>query len=144
MWPSRAHIQLVHIVSIINGIYDPIGLASPMTIRLRVAFRNLFEAIPRFLVVTQRWENVPTMVTFGCNISNQISICASTYGVQFLRTTSKSSLIIVEFIKFSLQLVYSTERTTHTSPPHCPLPISRNQFRKTGDNLNILFNRRRV
>ena len=44
MWPSRAHIQLVHIVSIINGIYDPIGLASPMTIRLRVAFRNLFEA----------------------------------------------------------------------------------------------------
>jgi hypothetical protein len=33
-----------NILSIINGIYDPLGLASPITIKLRVAIRNLFQA----------------------------------------------------------------------------------------------------
>ena len=33
-----------NILGIINGIYDPIGLASSTTIKLRVAFRTLFQA----------------------------------------------------------------------------------------------------
>ena len=32
------------ILGIINGIYDPLGLAAPITIKLRVEFRNLFRA----------------------------------------------------------------------------------------------------
>ena len=34
------------LLSVINGIYDPLGLVTPVTIRLKVAFRNLFKCDP--------------------------------------------------------------------------------------------------
>ena len=48
--PDANHSLIYHnltksnILGIINGIYDPIGLASPVTIKIRVAFRTLFQA----------------------------------------------------------------------------------------------------
>ena len=32
------------VLRIINSIYDPLGLIAPLTIRLRIGFRNLFAA----------------------------------------------------------------------------------------------------
>ena len=34
------------LLSVINSIYDPLGLVTPVTIRLKVAFRNLFKCDP--------------------------------------------------------------------------------------------------
>ena len=39
-------------LSVINGIYDPLGLVTPITIRLKVAIRNLFECDPAL-----NWED---------------------------------------------------------------------------------------
>ena len=33
-----------NLLRIVNSIYDPLGLVSPITIRLRVAFRNIFRS----------------------------------------------------------------------------------------------------
>ena len=38
----RAWLTKSNILGIINGIYDPLGATSPITIKLRVEFRNLF------------------------------------------------------------------------------------------------------
>ena len=33
-----------NLLRIVNGVYDPLGLVSPITIRLRIAFRNVFRS----------------------------------------------------------------------------------------------------
>ena len=36
----------LNLLSIVNSVYDPLGLVAPITVRLRVAFRNLFKLNP--------------------------------------------------------------------------------------------------
>ena len=33
-----------NLLSVVNGVYDPLGLVAPITIRLRAAFRDLFRS----------------------------------------------------------------------------------------------------
>ena len=35
-----------NLLRIVNSQYDPLGLAAPVTVRLRIAFRNVFRSIP--------------------------------------------------------------------------------------------------
>ena len=44
--PSPMNLTRRLLLSVINSIYDPLGLITPITIRLKVAFRNLFRKEP--------------------------------------------------------------------------------------------------
>ena len=44
---DKALLSLRIILSIINGIYDILGLCAPFTLRLKVAFRDLFGVEPK-------------------------------------------------------------------------------------------------
>ena len=46
LWVDKRLLTRRKLLSVINGIYDPLGLVTPVTIRLKVAFSNLFKCDP--------------------------------------------------------------------------------------------------
>ena len=46
LWVDKRLLTRRKLLSVINGIYDPLGLVTPVTIRLKVDFRNLFKCDP--------------------------------------------------------------------------------------------------
>ena len=84
----RNYLTKSNILGIINGIYDPIGLASPITIKLRVEYRNLFQADS-----TLGWDDpIPTKVAQDTWLA-VIRSLVEAEKVSFPRATTPSNAI---------------------------------------------------
>ena len=70
-----------NLLSIVNGVYDPLGVGCPLTIRLRVAFRELFKTDSPF-----EWDTPISSEKMQSTWLELIQLIAATDGLYFSRS----------------------------------------------------------